>query len=109
VSRDVGEAVKGGDSKAGQDEPLAAILRELNPAGPKAINPQRYQQLLPRDAIFPIYEPTLGGPEDATLDPDELVIGVSIGGESRAYPIRPLRFREIVNDELGGVPILVTW
>ena len=62
VSRDVGEAVKGGDSKAGQDEPLAAILRELNPAGPKAINPQRYQQLLPRDAICPIYEPTLGGP-----------------------------------------------
>ena len=26
-----------------------------------------------------------------------------------AYPIRVLRFREIVNDEVGGVPILVTW
>ncbi len=45
----------------------------------------------------------------AALDSDDLVIGVSMGGESRAYPIRPLRFREMVNDELGGTPILVTW
>ena len=40
---------------------------------------------------------------------NDLVIGVSIAGDSRAYPIRVLRFREMVNDELGGVPILVTW
>jgi hypothetical protein len=109
VSRDAGEAVTGGDSEAGKEEPLAAVLRELSPTGPKDVNPRLFQQLLPRDAIFPIYEPTLGAPEDASLDPEELVIGVSIGDEARAYPIRPLRFREMVNDELGGVPILVTW
>ena len=43
------------------------------------------------------------------MDPEDLVIGVSIGGQVRAYPIGPLRFREMVNDELGGTPILVTW
>ena len=43
------------------------------------------------------------------MDSKELVIGVSINEESRAYPIRTLRFREIANDELGGTPILVTW
>ncbi len=109
VSTDGDGTAKGGASEDDGDEPLAAVLRDLNPAGPKDVNPRLFQQLLPRDAIFPIYEPTLGAPEEAPLDPEELVIGVSIGKEARAYPIRPLRFREMVNDELGGVPILVTW
>ena len=47
--------------------------------------------------------------EEARQDPEDMVMGVSIGEESRAYPIRTLRFREMVDDELGGVPILVTW
>ena len=67
-------------------------------------------QLVSRDGIAPIYEPTVRTPDEVTeLGPRELVIGVSVNGQSRAYPIRPLRFREMVNDELGGVPILVTW
>jgi len=37
------------------------------------------------------------------------VIGVSIGGESRAYPLRIMNWHEIVNDTLGGVPIAVTY
>ena len=57
----------------------------------------------------PVYEPIIGAAEDAAMGSNDLVIGVSIAGESRAYPIRVLRFREMVNDELGGVPILVTW
>ena len=41
--------------------------------------------------------------------PEDAVVGVSIGGESRAYPISMLNVHEMVHDELGGVPILVTW
>lgn len=37
------------------------------------------------------------------------VIGVNIGGESRAYPISVLNVHEIINDTLGGVPIAVTY
>lgn len=37
------------------------------------------------------------------------VIGVTIGGESRAYPITLLSGHEIALDELGGVPIAVTY
>ena len=37
------------------------------------------------------------------------VIGVSIGGETRAYPITLLNGHEILLDELGGVPIAVTY
>ena len=68
-----------------------------------------YQPLLGLDDIRPIYEPTITTPEQAGLDSDEPVIGLSTGGEARAYPVRTLRFREIVNDELAGTPILVTW
>ena len=41
----------------------------------------------------------------------ELVLGVSVGGESRAYPINMLTGprREILNDTLGGKAIAATW
>jgi hypothetical protein len=41
--------------------------------------------------------------------PPDRVIGVTLNGESRAYPVRILNLHELVNDMLGGVPIAVTW
>lgn len=43
------------------------------------------------------------------LVPSDKVIGVEIGGEARAYPLRVLAWHEIVNDVVGGVPIVVTY
>jgi hypothetical protein len=45
------------------------------------------------------------------LNPTELVIGVTVGKESRAYPVNMLTGpqREILNDELGGKAIAATW
>lgn len=40
---------------------------------------------------------------------DELVLGVSIRDQSKAYDISTLNAREIVVDQLAGTPILVTW
>jgi len=37
------------------------------------------------------------------------VIGVTINGESRAYPVRVLTVHEIINDTVAGVPIAVTY
>ena len=65
--------------------------------------------LLPRDAIRPVYEPDFVEASDSPLQEDELVMGVAIQGEAKAYPVTVLRFREMVDDELGGLPILVTW
>jgi len=65
--------------------------------------------LLPYDAILPVYKPEFGPADQVPLDDDELVIGISLNGESKAYSITVLRSREMVNDELGGLPILVTW
>jgi hypothetical protein len=40
---------------------------------------------------------------------DELVIGVVINDDARAYPIRLLSNHEIVNDIVGGDPVMITW
>lgn len=92
-----------------ESEALLSSLRELNPTGPKDVDPRLFRQLLDRDIIRPIYNPIVSTPSEAMLDSDELVMGVTIGGESRAYPVTTLRIREIANDTLGGTPILVTW
>ena len=65
--------------------------------------------LLPYDAIFPVYNPEFDTADQVPLDDEELVIGITLNGESKAYSITVLRSREMVNDELGGLPILVTW
>ncbi len=69
----------------------------------------QYSQFIPRDAIRPVYEPQFLPGQSAGLDPQELVIGVAINGESKAYPAGTLTSREMINDEVGGVPILVSW
>ena len=45
------------------------------------------------------------------LNPSELVLGVTVGKDSRAYPINMLTGpqREILNDTLGGQAIAATW
>ncbi len=64
----------------------------------------------PRDGIPPIDDPKFAPvAEIDDLADDEPVIGVVIGGEARAYPLRILIWHEIVNDSIGGVPVTVTF
>ena len=64
----------------------------------------------PRDGIPPIDDPSFKPiAEIEELGPKEPVIGVSINGYARAYPLRILMRHEIVNDELGAVPISATF
>ena len=43
------------------------------------------------------------------LVPDDRVIGVEISGDARAYPLRLMRWHEVVNDVVGGESIAVTY
>jgi hypothetical protein len=43
------------------------------------------------------------------LVPDDRVIGVDLGGEVRAYPVRLMRWHEVVNDVVGGEPVAITY
>jgi hypothetical protein len=66
-------------------------------------------RLLGRDMIPPVYAPRAVVAAQARLRDDELVLGVEINGEAKAYPITVLNAREMVNDTVGRVPILATW
>jgi hypothetical protein len=46
---------------------------------------------------------------DAWLKPNEPVILVEQNGDARAYPLQILTWHEIVNDTVGGVPVIVTF
>ncbi len=64
----------------------------------------------PRDGIPALTMPPFTTPKDADfLSSESRVIGVSINGKSKAYPIAILNYHEIVNDELGGQHIAVTF
>jgi hypothetical protein len=67
--------------------------------------------LLPPDAIPAIDDPQFYGVDKADEEyrPGELVLGVEIGGEARAYSVGLLSAHEIVNDTVAGQPIAVTW
>ena len=36
---------------------------------------------------------------------DELVFGIEINGNTRAYPLRMMDWHEMFNDVIGGVPV----
>ena len=61
------------------------------------------------DLILPVYEPEFVPYAQSNLDPADVVIALSIDGDSRAYPVRILNHREMVNDVVGGVPVVVSW
>lgn len=64
-----------------------------------------------RNPLRAITDPPTTSAEAAEIDDNELVIGVEVNGEARAYSINQLTgpSREIINDELGGTAIAATW
>ncbi len=64
----------------------------------------------PKDGIPSIDKPVFVTLDKAVhLTDTEPVVGVVINGEARAYPLQVLIWHEIVNDEIAGVPITVTF
>jgi len=64
----------------------------------------------PKDGIPSIDDPEFVPAAEVTdLGENEPVIGLTVNGWSRAYPLRVLTWHEIVNDTIGGVPVAVTY
>lgn len=64
------------------------------------------------DGIPPLENPAHAPADDPLaeyLEDGERVIGVSINGEHRAYPLRIINAHELANDILGGEPLSLTW
>lgn len=64
-----------------------------------------------KDGIPSIDSPKFWTPGEASefLKDEDVVLGLEIGQEARAYPLRILNWHEIVNDEIFGQPILITY
>ena len=65
----------------------------------------------PRDGI-----PALDGPQFVSADEaqswlgeNEPIVSLEISGEAKAYPLQILIWHEIVNDVIGGVPVVVSF
>ena len=69
----------------------------------------RVRRIIPKDAIPPIYEPAFVSARQSSLVDTDFVLGLAIDGDARAYSVALLNSREMVNDVVGGVPVLVTW
>jgi hypothetical protein len=65
----------------------------------------------PRDGIPSIDAPQFVSSNEAAswLVDNEPVIALEINGDARAYPLQVLTWHEIVNDAVGGVPVVVTF
>ena len=69
----------------------------------------RLRTVLDFDAIEAILSPMAVPADVAHIQAHSPVIGVELGGESRAYSIFLLTGHEVANDVLGGEPIAATW
>jgi Protein of unknown function (DUF3179) len=59
--------------------------------------------------FHPYDAPAFGSAAAVAVDPGDKVLAVRLGGYARAYPIRTMGYHHIVNDTVGGVPIVVTY
>lgn len=62
------------------------------------------------DGIPPLDNPTMIPAANAIfMEPDEPVFGVSINGDTRAYPLRFMNWHEMANDVVGGKPVTLAY
>jgi hypothetical protein len=64
----------------------------------------------PRDGIPALSDPKMipAGVADY-LEPEDRIIGITLKGQSRAYPVAILNWHEIVNDEIAGQHVAITY
>ena len=106
-----------GDKVTAQPGETMVLEAEICPPADKATAPPvetldlEIITILRKDGIPAILDPLfLCAPEGAEqMVGSERVLGVSINGDHRAYPLNRLSRHEIVNDVVGGMPVAVTW
>ena len=94
---------------AGIQEKMGAFL---DPAKPRALSAQEvFWGGVRVDGIPPLESPAFVAPEDAAdwIGAKDLVIGVEVNGDARAYPRRIIDWHEMVNDTVGGVPVSLAY
>lgn len=86
--------------------PAPTATATLGPPTPTPIAPlPRMAQFVPLDN--PAFVSAAGAP--ASVRDESFVLGLDWNGEARAYPLDMMWWHHIVNDTIGGDPVLVTY
>ncbi len=116
-------------SGAGRSTSSAPVVLEPVEESPKEDGPSALDDLsdkrLPRPIVDPARILSGGPPPDGIpaidrptfqkapavdwLDDSEGVLSLTVGGQTRAYPIQVLIWHEIVNDTIAGTPVVVSY
>jgi Protein of unknown function (DUF3179) len=59
--------------------------------------------------FHPIDGPQFLAQSESKLDAKEMIMGVRLGSDARAYPISQMAYHHVLNDVLAGTPIAVTY
>jgi hypothetical protein len=82
----------------------AVLLVILAVAGVALARFNLYEQM-----FHPIRHAQFEAANQAHVDAKDFVLAVRVNGASRAYPVRQIAYHHIVNDTVGGVPIVATY
>ncbi|MGH2750126.1 MAG: DUF3179 domain-containing protein [Actinomycetota bacterium] len=78
--------------------------------GAAKLNPDDIVDVIPMDGIPAIDEPRFEAVAEVEwLADQEPVIAFELEDDARAYPLQIMTWHEIVNDEVGGTPVAVTF
>jgi hypothetical protein len=82
--------------------PLASVLSQFQKD--KLVVVPQFPPELTNPAFIPAADP-----ESGYFDEEETVMGITLEGESRAYPLRIMAYHHVVNDLLKGRPIVLVY
>jgi len=107
------------EPKPGYVEWKALLFARIDPQYAEIFRPGVAMTIRPEEVVWggvrldgiPSLEspPTVSAREARYLDKGELVFGVVINGVARAYPRRFMSWHEMLNDEVGGEPITLSY
>ena len=106
-----GEGEGEGDDGGSADLAVPTADEQLPlPTSPQSLREAAQSGGPPKDGIPSIDDPTFIAPDEVDfLDPGDPVFGVVRDGTAKAYPQKILVQHEVVNDELAGDPVSVTY
>jgi quercetin dioxygenase-like cupin family protein len=85
--------------------PRTLVLKPL--PGYAELMPSRASRVKDITRVAPDGAPKGALAVDARLPPRETVAGLEVGGETVAYPFSALRVARVVNDRVGGLPVVI--
>jgi hypothetical protein len=98
------------DEDVQEREPSTATRGSDHNALDYDLDPADIADVIPKDGIPAIDDPVFEDPSDVEwIAPTEPVIAFELNGDARAYPLAIMTWHEIVNDTVGGTPVVITF